>query len=292
MAPAFLGVQRSVLCPLRPTCPFLIFLRSGSRYTVIWQQLWSTPSAPAVGQEIKLDSFRATMKDCRGKWVGIRRRCRPRKRCALTASEKIRGTPTKLRRQLPKTQKQDKKKDVIVAHFNDIEPPPPAFSTSNVCGMFVTWDKHEQGVQNLRGCIGTLTPMSISSLKDYTYSSALNDRRFSPIEASELDALDVSVSLLLKYESARHWEDWEVGVHGIVINFNDDRGSSYSATFLPEVAAEQGWSRRVTLTRLVRKAGYKRTVDAAFLSRVQVTRYQSSKYKLSYQEYLDMRRLA
>lgn len=32
----------------------------------------------------------------------------------------------------------------------------------------------------------------------------------------------------------------QVGVHGIVINFTDDRGSSYSATFLPEVAAEQG----------------------------------------------------
>lgn len=32
----------------------------------------------------------------------------------------------------------------------------------------------------------------------------------------------------------------QVGVHGIVIKFNDDRGSKYSATFLPEVAAEQG----------------------------------------------------
>lgn len=40
--------------------------------------------------------------------------------------------------------------------------------------------------------------------------SALHDRRFSPIEASELGSLDVSVSLLVKYEQARHWEDWEV----------------------------------------------------------------------------------
>lgn len=36
--------------------------------------------------------------------------------------------------------------------------------------MFVTWDKHEQGMESLRGCIGTLTPMAISSLRDYTYS--------------------------------------------------------------------------------------------------------------------------
>lgn len=43
-----------------------------------------------------------------------------------------------------------------------------------------------------------------------TLSSALNDRRFVPIERSELASLDVSVSLLVKYEPAQHWEDWEV----------------------------------------------------------------------------------
>lgn len=32
----------------------------------------------------------------------------------------------------------------------------------------------------------------------------------------------------------------QVGVHGIVIKFTDDRGSGFSATFLPEVAPEQG----------------------------------------------------
>lgn len=41
-------------------------------------------------------------------------------------------------------------------------------------------------------------------------SSALNDTRFFPIQPSELSSLDVSVSLLVKYEQARHWEDWEV----------------------------------------------------------------------------------
>lgn len=41
--------------------------------------------------------------------------------------------------------------------------------------------------------------------------------------------------------------------------------------YLPADVHREGWSRRVTLTRLIRKAGFKRTVDAAFLSRVQVT---------------------
>lgn len=46
--------------------------------------------------------------------------------------------------------------------------------------------------------------------------SALNDRRFSPIEPSELCSLDVSVSLLVKYEQARHVEDWEVRCRTVV----------------------------------------------------------------------------
>lgn len=56
-------------------------------------------------------------------------------------------------------------------------------------------------------CCLTLTPMRAPSVPP---RSALHDRRFSPIEASELRSLDVSVSLLVKYEQARHWEDWEV----------------------------------------------------------------------------------
>jgi len=31
-----------------------------------------------------------------------------------------------------------------------------------------------------------------------------------------------------------------VGVHGIIINFKDKRGEEFSATYLPEVAAEHG----------------------------------------------------
>lgn len=45
--------------------------------------------------------------------------------------------------------------------------------------------------------------------------SALNDRRFPPIEPSELGSLDVSVSLLVEYEPARNWEDWEVRCNAV-----------------------------------------------------------------------------
>lgn len=37
--------------------------------------------------------------------------------------------------------------------------------------LFVTWEKEgRSGHRQLRGCIGTLSPKSLSSLKDYVYS--------------------------------------------------------------------------------------------------------------------------
>ena len=60
------------------------------------------------------------------------------------------------------------------------------------------------------GCARRSAPCLTSSWCLPVPRSALHDRRFSPIDASELSSLDVSVSLLVKYEQARHWEDWEV----------------------------------------------------------------------------------
>jgi AMMECR1 domain-containing protein len=50
--------------------------------------------------------------------------------------------------------------------------------------------------------------------------------------------------------------DWEVGRHGIVIDATF-KGKYYSATFLPEVAAEEKWSKEETLKQLIRKAGFR-----------------------------------
>jgi len=86
--------------------------------------------------------------------------------------------------------------------------------------------------------------------------SAFKDSRFDPLREEELTSLDLGVSLLVNYEECSHaygeWNyyevsflylnrriDWEVGIHGILISFSDER-KSYSATFLPEVASEQG----------------------------------------------------
>ena len=62
----------------------------------------------------------------------------------------------------------------------------------------------------------------------------------------------------------------------------------YSATFLPEVAKEQSWTTKETVVALIRKAGYRGTVTNDLLSKIQCTRYQSSKCRVSYSEYVDV----
>lgn len=59
---------------------------------------------------------------------------------------------------------------------------------------------------------------------------------------AEVSSLEVDVSLLVDYELASSPLDWEVGKHGIMIDYK-----GYSGTFLPEVAAEENWDQRTTL---------------------------------------------
>ena len=87
------------------------------------------------------------------------------------------------------------------------------------------------------------------------YTSAFRDDRFGPVALEEVPKLEVEVSLLHSFEHAKNALDWEVGKHGIMIDFDVD-DESYGATFLPEVAEEEGWDQLTTLKYLVHKAGY------------------------------------
>lgn len=109
------------------------------------------------------------------------------------------------------------------------------------------------------------------------------DTRFSPIQSSELSELACSVSLLHDFEEAPDWKAWSIGQHGVRALWKSRRGSHRSATFLPEVAQEQGWNHLETMKALVAKAGDSFT--PSMLSTVQVTRYQSSKITVTYEDY-------
>lgn len=78
----------------------------------------------------------------------------------------------------------------------------------------------------------------------------------------------------------------QVGKHGIIINFTDpDLQCARSATYLPEVAPEQGWSHKDAVLSLIRKAGYDGHVSSSLLSSIKLTRYQSTVKGVSYAQY-------
>ena len=154
--------------------------------------------------------------------------------------------------------------------------------------LFVTWTLGKE--KELRGCIGTFEDSELEKqLKDYALMSAYEDDRFDePINKSELTNLNCEVSLLIKFEKAKDAMDWIVGTHGIDIEFEDNKGTLFSATFLPEVAQDEGWDKRTTLKYLVRKAGYRGSLDT-ILNRIKLTRYQSIKKTISFDEYKKMK---
>ena len=83
----------------------------------------------------------------------------------------------------------------------------------------MTW--HING-DELRGCIGTFSSSAIKkNLSKYAQISAFEDTRFSPIQLDELPNLNVAVSLLVNFEKDKKYDEWIVGKHGIIIDFED-----------------------------------------------------------------------
>ena len=80
--------------------------------------------------------------------------------------------------------------------------------------------------------------------------------------------------------------DWEIGYHGVRIEFFNERGAKRSATYLPEVAHEQGWNHIQTIDSLLRKGGYKAPITSDMRKSIHVTRYRSEKLTLHYDDYV------
>jgi AMMECR1 domain-containing protein len=105
----------------------------------------------------------------------------------------------------------------------------------------------------------------------------------------ELPKLECGVSLLTNFEKAKDCFDWEVGIHGIQIEFPDGKHTR-TATYLPEVSREQGWTKSQTIDSLMRKGGYRHTVTTDIRKTVKLTRYQTEKCIVSYDDYIRSRR--
>jgi uncharacterized protein (TIGR00296 family) len=159
-----------------------------------------------------------------------------------------------------------------------VDPPPPSV-TNDPAPIFVCF-KSASG--DLRGCIGSFRQAPLhQQLRQYAAAAAFEDSRFAPIRSeAELADLKCTVSLLHSFEETKAWNDWDVGIHGIEIEFLQ----RFRGTFLPSVAREQGWDHRKTLQRLVQKAGYGDTVTDDLLKGMYVRRYQESSASASYSD--------
>jgi MEMO1 family protein len=106
---------------------------------------------------------------------------------------------------------------------------------------------------DLRGCIGTIEPLAsvYDTVARRAASAALEDTRFPQrVGTAELPHITVEVSVLTPPRAVKSASEIVVGTHGIILRY-EGRG----ATFLPQVAPEQGWDREQTLEHLARKAG-------------------------------------
>ena len=126
-------------------------------------------------------------------------------------------------------------------------------------------------------------------LISWAMARAFDDNRFTPIILSELPTLAVSVTLLTNFTPALHPNDWELGVHGIRISFSH-HGKRHGATYLPDVAVEQGWTKEQTIVSLMRKAGWiGRSADWKKVQDLRIVKYQGKKTSIGYRDFRDWR---
>jgi AmmeMemoRadiSam system protein A len=130
--------------------------------------------------------------------------------------------------------------------------PPPCAITSDILqekrGAFVSL--HLQG--NLRGCIGYIQPTKPlhKTVQEMAIAAALQDPRFDPVTRTELEELDIEISVLTPMKRIENIQEIEIGKHGLYIVCG-----AYHGLLLPQVATSYGWDRKMFLEHTCEKAG-------------------------------------
>ena len=122
-------------------------------------------------------------------------------------------------------------------------------------GVFVTLKTPEARGDRLRGCIGSIHPgpPAHEAVVEAALGAAFEDPRFAPLAREEFARVRVSVSVLTALEPIGSPEAIVPGLHGVHLVAGARR-----AVFLPQVAAEQGWTTDDLLDHLALKAGLHR----------------------------------
>ena len=117
------------------------------------------------------------------------------------------------------------------------------------CGAFVTLTKNGQ----LRGCIGHFgsdEPL-YKTVESMAEAAAFEDPRFRPLRISELDEIEVEISVLTPMKRIHDVSEFTLGKQGIYM-----RKGFQAGTFLPQVADETHWTKEEFLGHCARdKAG-------------------------------------
>jgi len=115
-------------------------------------------------------------------------------------------------------------------------------------GAFVTLHKKGQ----LRGCIGYIQGIAplAETVRENACNASTEDPRFPPVQPSELDDIDIEISVMSPLRKIGSPEEVVAGKHGVVLKKGYNQG-----VFLPQVATEQGWDRETFLKNLGLKAG-------------------------------------
>lgn len=182
----------------------------------------------------------------------------------------------------PATSQSSSRSNLLSSSTNSSRPSP-----TEKCPLFITWNTTPSKGKSLRGCIGTFEPQPLEDgLRSYALTAAFDDHRFSPIPKDLLPRLQCCVTLLTNFSNpTKDPMDWTIGTHGIRISFIVN-GRRHGATYLPDVALEQGWTKEEAILSLMRKAGWQgKKDDWRKVVGLELVRYEGKKVTLDYTEY-------
>jgi AmmeMemoRadiSam system protein A len=143
----------------------------------------------------------------------------------------------------------------LEAHFRGGPPPRLASDRAETFGeprgLFVSL--HRDG--KLRGCIGTLSPTGdlTQVVSEFALRAAFEDPRFPPLEAGELPACTLEISVLTAPRQIQAPEEIDIGRDGLILEAGGRRG-----LLLPQVATEFGFDADRFLGEVSAKAGLPR----------------------------------
>lgn len=123
----------------------------------------------------------------------------------------------------------------------------PSEMTSRRAGTFVSL--HKDG--NLRGCIGTFLPTTNSIAEEIlqnAVSACSRDPRFSPVEVSELEDIEISVDVLSEPERVFDIKDCDAKKYGVIVENNGRRG-----LLLPDLEGVETVQQQIEIAK--KKAG-------------------------------------